>query len=377
MQQKKVLVLGASGSIGQSSVDIIRSFPDLFTLTGVSVHRNIAVLETLKKEFHLTRFAVTGEHSASAYSSEHQNLTELIHTTPADIVINGIAGAAGLQASLAVLESGKSLALANKESIVMAGGLLQKTAEKHGTAIIPVDSEHSAVFQLIRAHGRKNIAKIILTASGGPFRTWSKDALKNITLKDALNHPTWDMGAKITIDSASLANKALEVIEAVQLFDMPADNVQVAVHPSSVVHSLVQLKSGEVYAQLSNPDMRNPIFSALTYPEEPPPYLAPLDFSKPLDLHFELPRMDDFPLLGLGFRAAEKKAGYPIAFNAANEEAVSAFLDGRLHFLQLAAITDAVLQNDWTAAPADFSEIMEIDAHARRLAKGYIQKDLV
>ncbi len=375
MEPKKVIVLGASGSIGQSTIDIIRSFPGHFSLTGVSVHKNTRVLEALKTEFSFTRFAVTEPAAAEQYPHENRNLIDFIRNTPADIVINGIAGAAGLEASLAVIEKGLCLGLANKESIVMAGCLLQKEAEKHGAEIIPIDSEHSAVFQLIRAHGQAHIAKIILTASGGPFRTWSTAALKNVTLEDALKHPTWNMGAKITIDSASLANKALEVIEAAQLFSLPPDRIQVAVHPSSIVHSMVQLTGGEVYAQLSPPDMRNPIFSALTYPAEPPRYLEPLDFSRPLDLHFEPPRMDDFPLLGLGFLAAEKKAGYPIAFNAANEEAVAAFLNRRIQFLQLADITAAVMQHDWTAAPADFSQIMQIDVQARRLAQRYIQKE--
>ena len=177
----------------------------------------------------------------------------------------------------------------------MAGLLLQKEAEKYRSLIIPVDSEHSAIYSLIRAHGREAIERLIITASGGPFRTWTKERIQKATLQDALKHPTWTMGAKITIDSASLANKALEVIEAVHLFDMDADRITVAVHPSSIVHSMVQLTGGEVYAQLSPPDMRSPIFAALSYPEAPPPYLAPLDFTKPLDLHFEPPRADDFP----------------------------------------------------------------------------------
>ena len=181
------------------------------------------------------------------------------------------------------------------------------------------------------------------------------------------------MGSKITIDSASLANKALEVIEAVHLFDMDADRITVAVHPSSIVHSLVQLKGGEVYAQLSPPDMRNPIFTALSYPEEPPPYLAPLDFSKPLDLHFEPPRLEDFPMLLLGFTAARKKAGYPIAFNAANEQAVAAFLRNQIRFVHLAEITGMVMQEDWSSVPKDVADVMQIDKAARRRADALIR----
>ena len=214
---------------------------------------------------------------------------------------------------------------------------------------------------------------MIITASGGPFRTWTRERIQEAALQDALKHPTWTMGAKITIDSASLANKALEVIEAVHLFDMEADRITVAVHPTSIVHSLVQLIGGEVYAQLSPPDMQNPIFAALSHPEEPPPYLAPLDFTKTLDLHFEPPRTEDFPMLSLGFTAARKKAGYPIAFNAANEQAVAAFLRNQIRFVHLAEITARVMQEDWSAAPKDITEVMRIDESARRRADALIK----
>ncbi|MGP1432213.1 MAG: 1-deoxy-D-xylulose-5-phosphate reductoisomerase [Treponema sp.] len=365
---KKVIVLGASGTIGKNTIDIIRRFPDRFSLAGVSVHANYKALEMLRAEFAFTRFAVTEPAAAALYGEEHRSLESFLNTTPADIVVNGIAGAAGLAASMIAVKTHRQLALANKESIVMAWHLLQYEAEKHGTVIVPVDSEHSALYSLIRAHRQENIARLIITASGGPFRTWSRERLQEVQVDDALKHPTWSMGAKITVDSASLANKALEVIEAVNLFDIPADRITVAVHPSSIVHSLVQLTGGEVYAQLSPPDMRNPIFAALSYPEEPPPYLAPLDFTKPFDLHFEPPRVEDFPLLELGFTAARKKAGYPIAFNAANECAVAAFLAGQLRFVQLSEITARVMEEDWNTAPQTIREVMHIDAEARNSA---------
>ena len=369
---KKIIVLGASGTIGKNTIDIIRTFSKRFSLVGVSVHTNIRELDALRTEFHLADFAVTDGAAAASYEKKHGSLERFLTETSADIVVNGIAGAAGLQASLIAVRTHRTLALANKESIVMAGALLQKEAEKHGCTIIPVDSEHSAIYSLIAAHGRDRIARLILTASGGPFRTWTREQIQQAALEDALKHPTWTMGAKITIDSASLANKALEVIEAVQLFGMPADRVTVTVHPSSTVHSLVQLTGGEVYAQLSPPDMRNPIFAALTYPEEPPPYLAPLDFTKAFDLHFEPPRMDEFPLLPLGFTAARNMAGYPIAFNAANEQAVAAFLRRSIRFAQLAAVTEQVMQHDWSGAPATVQDVMRIDEAARRYADEYI-----
>jgi len=373
---KKVIVLGASGTIGQNTIDIIRTFPNRFELAGVSVHTKSGILEALRTEFHFHDFAVTDHAVAARHDAKHHSLERFLTETPADIVVNGIAGAAGLQASLIAVRTHRTLALANKESIVMAGTFLQKEAEKYHTLIIPVDSEHSAIYSLIRAHGREAVERLILTASGGPFRTWPKERIQEATLQDALKHPTWTMGAKITIDSASLANKALEVIEAVQLFDIAADRITVAVHPSSVVHSMVQLTGGEVYAQLSPPDMRNPIFTALTYPEEPPSYLAPLDFAKPLDLHFEPPRLEDFPMLVLGFSAARKKAGYPIAFNAANEQAVAAFLRDQIRFVQLAEITERVMQEDWSTAPKDAADVMRIDEAARRRADVLI-KDLI
>ncbi|MGP1455067.1 MAG: 1-deoxy-D-xylulose-5-phosphate reductoisomerase [Treponema sp.] len=372
MTKKQVLVLGASGTIGKKTIDIIRHHPELFSLAGVSVHSNTAELEKLKAEFGFKHFAITNPALAAAYPPPHNDLQHCIANTPADVVINGIAGAAGLPASLHALASHPVLGLANKESIVMAGDLLYAEAQKHGAVIVPVDSEHSALYHLIKAHGKANIAQLILTASGGPFRTWSAEKLKTVRLADALQHPTWAMGQKITIDSASLANKALEVIEAAILFDMPVHRITVTIHPTSVVHSLVQLTSGETYAQLSPPDMRNPIFAALTYPDLPPAYLQPLDFTQALDLHFEPPRTEAFPLLTLGFFTAQKKAAYPIAFNAANEQAVAAFLNGRVQFIHLADITRSVLQHDWSTTPQDLAAIMQADRQARTYAEAYI-----
>lgn len=372
MEKNKVIVLGASGTIGQNTIDIIRNFPDLFALTGISVHKNTAALEALKTEFHLQDYIVTDGDAAQCVDCPYSTIESFLQGTPADVVINGIAGAAGLTASFFALAYHPVLGLANKESIVMAGELLQKQAAVYGSTIIPVDSEHAAIYSLLQAHGREQLERIILTASGGPFRTWTAEQLKKARLKDALNHPTWNMGVKITIDSASLANKALEVIEAVRLFQVPADSITVTVHPTSIVHSLVQLTGGEVYAQLSPPDMRNPIFTALSYPAPPPAYLQPLDFTKTLDLHFEPPRTDLFPLLGLGFAAARKQAAYPIAFNAANEEAVAAFVNGSISFTDIAAVTAQVLTQNWTTAPTTMSEIFYADSQARRYAQSAI-----
>ncbi|HPX46798.1 MAG TPA: 1-deoxy-D-xylulose-5-phosphate reductoisomerase [Treponemataceae bacterium] len=365
-EKKKVLILGATGSIGASTLDIIRTNRDLFDIAGISAHTDARGIELISDEFSVTNTCLSG------FQGQHA-LLDFIRTTNADIVVNGIAGSNGMMPSFAALESGKDLALANKETIVMAGPLVRELAKKTGHAILPVDSEHSAVFNLVQSVGRESVAEIILTASGGPFRTWENDRLKNVKPEDALKHPTWSMGAKITIDSASLANKGLEVIEACRLFDIHPDKVKVVVHPQSFVHSLVRTTDGVLYAQISRPDMRHPILSALTWPEFTQNTLEILDFTDPLSLHFEPPRYADFPLLGLAYRAAALGAKYPIAYNASNEEAVAAFLAGKVSFPALSHITAAVLDNDWSREPETVEEILETDSLARQQARAVIE----
>jgi 1-deoxy-D-xylulose-5-phosphate reductoisomerase len=363
---KKIIVLGATGSIGKSAIDLIRHFPDRFAVAGLSAHRDRAGLASLASEFGIGKAVLSGD-------SGEQALLEMIRETEADIVVNGIAGASGLLPSKASLESGKDLALANKETIVMAGNLVRALAAENGKKILPVDSEHSAVFNLIEAYGKESVSEIVLTASGGPFRTWERARLATVTPEDALKHPTWSMGAKITIDSASLANKGLEVIEAVRLFDMPPDRVKVVVHPQSLVHSFIRTTDGVLYAQVSPPDMRHPILSALSWPEYTPNYLEPLEFEKLCTMQFEPPRYEDFPLLGLAYRAAGLSGRYTIAFNAANEEAVAAFLNRTITFRGLAEITAKTLESDWSGEPATFEDVVEADALARSQAREYIK----
>lgn len=365
MKRKRILVLGATGSIGQNALDVVRHFADEFTLAGASAHRDAEGLSKIAAEFKLGNCVLSGIDGQDA-------LLSMIRKTDADIVVNGIAGASGLLPSKAALESGKDLALANKETIVMAGPLVRALAEKNGRKILPVDSEHSAVFNLIEAHGKDAVSEIILTASGGPFREWDASRLAKATAKDALKHPTWSMGSKITIDSASLANKGLEVIEACRLFDIPSDRVKVVVHPQSLVHSFIRTRDGVLYAQVSPPDMRHPILSALSWPDLLPDYLERLDFSAPVDMRFEPPRYADFPLLGLAFRAAGLGGKYAIAFNASNEEAVYAFADGKISFPALSAVTAKVLEGDWSAECETFEDVLEADAAARIIARGYI-----
>lgn len=366
-RKKRVLVLGATGSIGTSCLDIIRHNPDCFEIAGLSANDKKNELAALSAEFGNVPTVLSRIDGEAA-------LLEFIRNTDADIAVNGIAGASGLNPSIAALESEKDLALANKETIVMAGPLIRELARNNGRSILPVDSEHSAVFNLIHAHGKESIAEILLTASGGPFRTWDAERLAHATPADALKHPTWSMGAKITIDSASMANKGLEVIEAVRLFDMPSDRVKVVVHPQSLVHSLVRTKDGVLYAQISHPDMRHPILSALTWPECCENHLEPFDFSAERSLQFEPPRYADFPLLGLAYRAAGLGGAYTIAFNAANEVAVAAFLSGKLSFPGLAELTARVLENDWAREPDSFDEVFAADRKARDVAGSVLER---
>jgi 1-deoxy-D-xylulose-5-phosphate reductoisomerase len=297
-----------------------------------------------------------------------QGLLTMIRETEADIVLNGIAGAAGLAPTFQALHSGKDVALANKESIVMAGEVLFKTAARSGRTVFPVDSEHSALYHLIKAHGRRAVDSLIITASGGPFRELSKERFESITVEMAVAHPTWKMGAKISIDSATLANKGLEVLEASYLFGFSTDAIEVVIHPQSVIHSMVRMVDGAIYAQLSPPDMSLPIMAALSHGEIPlASIVRPLDFSN-LTLSFTKPDFEKFPLLALAFFCAQAKGSYPIAYNAANEIAVQAFLLGSIGFVDIAKIVDQTLQSPWNSTCHTMEDILTVDAQARSVA---------
>ncbi|GHV69944.1 1-deoxy-D-xylulose 5-phosphate reductoisomerase [Spirochaetia bacterium] len=361
---KKAAVLGATGSIGKSALDVLRRGKEDFEVVLLSAHSSREELLKLSKDFPQARLALSGE------------LLQAIAEAGADITVNGIAGAAGLEPSLAVLRSGSDLALANKETIVMAGPLVFAEARKAGRRIIPVDSEHSAIFSLLEAHGRENVKEILLTASGGPFRTYTKEQLAQVKKEDALAHPTWNMGPKITVDSASMANKGLEVIEAVRLFDVSPEKIKVLVHPQSIVHSMLRLRDGTVYAQLSRPDMRLPIMNAL-YSVIPAAkkgnFFDDLSFDD-LTLTFEKPDVEKFPLLPLAYEAARRGGLYPAAYNAANEEAVGAFLTDRIAFLDIPSIVGYVLEKDWSTGDDTFEGIMEADRKGREIAKERIAR---
>ena len=357
---KKVLVLGCTGSIGTNALNIINYMSQDFVLCGVQAHSNKDKLLEISKKAKCPYLLTSEDNSEQAFK-------DLIEKSKPDIVVNGISGAAGLLPSKLVLEAGIDLALANKETIVMAGPLIKDLAHEHQAQILPVDSEHSAIFNLIQKIGKENISRIIITASGGPFRTLTKAQLEQVTIEQALNHPTWQMGKKITIDSATLANKGLEVIEAAQLFDVDSSKIEVVVHPQSLVHSLVRTNDGMLYAQISEPDMKHPILSALTWPEYKENYLEPFDLFDQTMTFFK-PRIQDFPMLSYAFECVKFGKAYPIAFNAANEIAVNAFLQEKISFQAISRIVRSVLDKNWNHKIKSFKDVFEADEEARKYA---------
>ncbi|MDR2135766.1 MAG: 1-deoxy-D-xylulose-5-phosphate reductoisomerase [Treponema sp.] len=369
--KRRLAILGATGSIGTAALDVARANAEDFDIVLLSANRSAAALEKLGAEFPRALRALGAADAGSRVSRRgREALLAAIGEAGADITVNGIAGAAGLLPSLAALRSGSSLALANKETAVLAYPLVKALAEDMGAPVIPVDSEHAAVFKLLEAHGRDGVREIILTASGGPFRRHSLRQLETVSVKEALAHPTWNMGPKITVDSATMANKGLEVIEAVRLFDMKPEQVKVVIHPQSVVHSLVRLAGGALYAQLSRPDMRLPIQEALYWPETPPTPLGVLDLAG-LRLDFEAPDGERFPMLPLAYEAARLGGLYPCAYNGANEEAVNAFFQGRAGFLDIPRVVRYVLDRDW-GGELTLESIAEADRGSRELAASRI-----
>ncbi len=368
---KKVLILGASGSIGQNSLAIIQDHPETLSLAGIHIHQNKDFLEKVKKLYPSIPSLISSETKLPLKEAYAQ----LLEKAKPDIVINGIAGSSGLLPSLISLDYGLPLALANKESIVMGGDLLFTKAKKKGGAIIPVDSEHAALYHLIKGARKKDdIEELILTASGGPFLGKTAHALKDVSVKAALNHPTWKMGGKISIDSATLANKGLELIEAVYLFGFKESQVRVLIHPESLVHSLIRLNNGVLYAQLSKPDMREPIHAALSHPHIEPSSYGRLDLADKT-LSFLNPDTETFPLLNYARLAAKKGGLYPLAFNASNELAVHAFLKGELGFLEIARVVeDILLKGDYSQSPKSLEEVLFFHQEILKASKKTIEK---
>ena len=351
---KRIALLGATGSIGRQAVEIVERSPELELCALMSGSSSLDGL-------------------AAAHGVEHVQVggsaAELLEASEPDIVLNAIVGFAGVEATLWALERGVTLALANKESLVAAGELALAAHRRGGGLLLPVDSEHSAVFQCLEGREPGTVAELILTASGGPFRGRSRADLEHVTVADALDHPTWVMGRKITVDSATLANKGLELIEAHWLFGVPYERLAVVVQPTSIVHSLVRFRDGALLAHLGQPDMRVPISFALTYPERAAVPTAPLDLAAGLDLRFEAPDRDAFPLLPLARAAGERGGTFPCAYNAANEVAVAAFLEGRIGFLEIAETVAAALEQVDGAPARDLDDLVAVDAAARRAAE--------
>src|SRR3954454_15543608 len=344
---KRIAILGATGSVGRQALEVCDANPELEVCALAS---GASRLDGLAREYPEAECQVGGD------------LVALLERTRPDVVLNAVVGFAGLPATLWALERGVTLALANKESLVAGGELALQAWLRGGGLLLPVDSEHSAIFQCLRG---EQPAGIVLTASGGPFRTRSRDDLASVTPEDALAHPTWSMGPKITIDSATLANKGLELIEAHYLFGLGYDRIEIVVHPSSIVHGIVRLRDGAALAHRGHPDMRVPISYALTYPDRAPTPVPPLELTT---LEFHPPDLETFPLLRLAREAGERGGTYPCAFNAANEVAVGAFLERRIGFLDIAASVESVL-SAWDHGPADdLDELVEADRDARRLA---------
>ncbi len=359
-----VALLGSTGSIGTQTLDVLRSMPDRFNLIGLAAGLQSDLIDAQVAEFR-PKHVVRGDIATGRRPGANE-LIEIATLPEAEIVVVATSGHDAIEATIAALKAGKVVALANKEAIVCAGDLIMPLCEL-GTNLRPIDSEHSAIWQSLQSGGARDLKRIILTASGGPFRTFSTDQLANVTPAQALKHPNWDMGAKITIDSATLMNKGLEVIEAVWLFDTPVEQVDVVVHPEQYIHSMVEFADHSTIAQLSPPDMKLPIQYALTWPQHAPSGFAPMDFSAPLSMTFEPPREDAFPALRLAREAAERGLTYPTVLSAADELAVEAFLQERIGILDIPVVIESALASHDGMAVTSLQVVREADAWARRI----------
>lgn len=381
LMRKRVVILGATGSIGRSALEVSESLRDEVEVVGIAAQRRWELLAEQARRYRVPHVAIADGACAESLRREcpsgtrvmngADGLVRLVRETDANFVLAAIVGAAGLPATLAAVDAGIDVGLANKESLVIAGSLIMPLAARRGGALIPVDSEHSAIFQALRAGRREDVRKVYLTASGGPFRTWSTERMESATPDDALRHPTWSMGPKITIDSATMMNKALEIVEARYLFGLEIDQVEVLVHPESIVHSMVEFTDGSLIAQLGAPDMRTPIQYALTHPRRRACPSQAVDWKQARTLAFEPPDPLRFPALRLGFEAARRGGTAPAVLNAANEAAVARFLDGRLGFTQIARVSEVALESHaWSERPT-LEALMACDAWARRLVEGF------
>lgn len=376
MSKRRVVILGSSGSIGESALKVARDVPERMEVVGIAANRSAAKVIAQAREFRPKMIAMSDAGSAAEVRAGvdvpvlegEDGLCELATMPEADMVLISIVGTGGLRPALAAIEAGKDIAVASKEILVMAGEVVMTAAREHGVQVLPVDSEHNAIFQCLEGRSSEQVRRIILTASGGPFRTWPAEALENVTLEQALKHPTWTMGAKITTDSATLFNKGLEMIEARWLFDVEMPRVDVVVHPQSIIHSMVEFVDNSVLAQLSTTDMCFPIQYAVTWPERVPNRLPPLNFAALGQLTFEEPRRDAFPALDLARWAGETGGTLPAVLNAANEVAVAAFMERKCSFPSIWRTVEKVMRIHKVAPHASLEQILDADQWARRAA---------
>ncbi len=371
-RKRRIAILGSTGSIGQQALDVVRKFPDRFQVVGLAAGRNVALLHQQVEEFKPDVVSIDAADSRGRLADVDCEITSvgrLAAHPDVDIVVIAIAGRAGLAPTLEAIRSSKSVALATKEALVMAGNIVTAGARAHGVEIMPIDSEPSAIWQCLRGEGRE-IARIILTASGGPFRQLSPDELRTVTPEQALDHPTWNMGRKVTIDSATLMNKGFEAIEISWLFDVPIDRIEIVVHPQSIIHSMVEFVDGSVKAQLSLPDMRYPIQYALFYPERAPDsWLPHIDFNdiSARALTFETPDMERFPCLRMALEAGRRGGTCPAVLSAADEVAVEMFLQGHIGFTDIPSLVERALGKHRSISNPSLDDILSADAWAREM----------
>ena len=376
---KKIAILGSTGSIGTQTLEIVRNNTDL-EVVGMAAGSNVELMEKQIREFHPKKVAMWSEEAASDLSvriadtntkvvSGMEGLLEISTMDEMEVLVTAIVGMIGIRPTIAAIEHGKTIALANKETLVTAGHIIMPLAAEHGVSILPVDSEHSAIFQSMHGENRERVSKIILTASGGPFRGKTKEELGSMTMEDALKHPNWSMGKKVTIDSASLVNKGLEVMEASWLFDVPLEQIQVVVHPQSIIHSAVEYVDGGIMAQLGMPDMKLPIQYALFYPDRRPMSGKRVDFFDIAQLTFEKPDTETFTGLKLAYEAARRGGSMPTVFNAANEMAVAAFLQKKIGFLQIPEIIGESMEHHKVIENPSVEEILQTEAETYEYIK--------
>lgn len=381
---KNISLLGSTGSIGRQTLEVVAANPDKLKIRALVAHKSDNLMEEQIKQFAPDIAVLTDKAAAKRLADRYHGKTQILAGEEgllaaatydgADTVLASMVGYAGLRPTMAAIKCGKNIALANKETLVAAGSLVMAAVREQGVDLTPVDSEHSAIFQSLRGGAEREVKRLIITASGGPFRGKKRSELENVTLAQCLNHPNWSMGKKVTLDSSTLANKGLEVMEAHWLFDMPYEKIDVVVHPQSIVHSLVEFCDGSVIAQLGEPDMRLPIQFALSWPDRFAYSFEQLDLVKAASLTFEAPDTEAFPSLKIAIECGKAGGTLPCAFNAANEEAVNAFLDGRIHYLDIPYITENVTQAHNNILVPQIEDIEATDAWARVYAQKIISK---